>query len=120
MVVLLNPLNPIRKSIKWALVAHTMAMFSVLTTPVVIELLYFSIQYIDDRAFPGNDESPPGPFGYQFYLSSTAASTVFELMFPLNQWLADGLLVGPILDWVVWAFNVGNLSSFIAATSSIP
>ena len=94
--VLLSPINPLRKGIKWALVAHTIALFSFLTIPVGIELNNLFIDYINNREFPGNDEFPPGPLGYTGLLNLKATTTVFDAMFPLNQWLADGLLVSPI------------------------
>ena len=73
-----------------------MALFSFSTIPTAIELNYLPIVYIDGRDFPGNDELSPGPLGYRGTLNSQAATTVFDAMFPLNQWLADGLLVGLI------------------------
>ena len=95
MCVLLSPANPIKRGIKCALVVHTVALFLFLTIPVGIDLNYLSISYINDREFPGDDEQPPGPFGYGDTLHDKATFAVFSLMFPLNQWLADGLLVGP-------------------------
>ena len=96
MGVLLNPANPIKRGIKWALVAHTVAMFSFLTIATGIGLTYSSISYIDNRAFPAGDGYPPGPFGYNSFLATTMSTTVYSAMVPLNQWLADGLFVGLI------------------------
>ena len=106
MGVLLSPANPIKKKIKWALVVHTVALFLFLTIPVGIDLNYLFITYIENREFPGDDEHPPGPLGYDDRLHNKAAFSVFNFMFPLNQWLADGLLVSPISDPVVWVSNV--------------
>ena len=96
MGVLLNPANTIKRGIKWALVAHTVAMFLVLTIATGIGLSYSSICYIDNREFPGGGGYLPGPFGYNSFLITTATTIVYNLMFPFNQWLADGLLVGLI------------------------
>ena len=118
--VLLSPINPLRKGIKWALVAHTIALFLFLTIPVGIELNNLFIDYINNREFPGNDEFPPGPIGYDDLLNTKATTIVFTAMFPLNQWLADGLLVSPISNSVASVYNVGRSSSYIAAISFIP
>ena len=106
MGVLLSPINPIGKGIKWALVVHTVALFSFLTVPVVIYLNNLSIMYIKSREFPGNDEYPPGPIGYYDILDTGATGAIFGIMFPLNQWLADGLLVGPVSNSLDRVFNV--------------
>jgi hypothetical protein len=118
--VLLSPTNPIRKGVKWALVAHTVAMFLFVTIPYGIGLNYPSIDYIDNRDFPGGDGLPPGPIGYSSGLNAEAAVIVLKVMFPLNQWLADGLLVGPISISVALAFDVGCCSSCIVVMSFIP
>ena len=114
MTTLLNPANPIRKHIRCALVAHTVALFLFLTIPFGTEFDYLSNEYINNREFP------PGPIGYDGLLSLKASTTVLNAMFPLNQWLADGLLVSPILNLVASGYNAGRASSFIAVTSSIP
>ena len=77
-------------------VVHTVALFLFLTIPIGIDIDYLAIEYINNREFPGNDELPPGPVGYDVIISATETTTVFNVMFPLNQWLADGLLVCPI------------------------
>ena len=94
--MLFSPANPIKKSVKWALVAHTVAMFLILTLSTAVYLNDTSIIYIDNREFPGSDEYPPGPIGYFTILYTKATTTLVNCMFPLNQWLADGLLVGSI------------------------
>ena len=105
MSVLLSPANPIKRGIKWALVAHTAAMFSFVTLSIVIPQYNLSTVYINNRGFPGNREFPPGPLGYEFLISEVAApnplNDVLYAAFPLNQWLADGLLVGPISNLVM-------------------
>ena len=96
MWVLLSPTNTIKGAKKWALVAHTVAMFTFLTIPTGIGLNFSSTCYINNRGFPGDDKYPPGPIGYYHVLQTEATNIVFTIMFPLNQWLADGLLVGLI------------------------
>ena len=119
MATLLNPANPIRKGMRWALVAHTVAMLLFLTVSVGIPYDEVSIEYIDNREFR-NDQFPPGPAGYDGSLQFNAITTVFVTMFPLNQWLADGLLVSPILNSVASVCNIGRSSSCIVAMSFIP
>ena len=97
MAMLLSPTNSIRNGIRWPLVAHTIALFLFLTIPLGIDLEYLSMDYINDREFPGTGELPPGPMGYDDLFALKATATVFNAMFPLNQWLADGLLVSPHL-----------------------
>ena len=55
------------------------------------------ISYIDNREFPGNAMSDPGPWGYQFFISPEALSIFPNVMFTLSDWLADSLLVGSLL-----------------------
>lgn len=53
-----------------------------------------SISFIDNREFPGWDGGlPPGPFGYEQLIYNKAISFVPHIMFMLNTWLADGLLL---------------------------
>ena len=85
MAALINPANPIKRGIKWALVAHTIALFSVLTIPIGIGFNHLFIEYINNRGFPGNGDYPPGPLGYDGILDFDATTVVFEVMFPLNQ-----------------------------------
>ena len=86
-----------RRSVKWGLVAHTAALFLFLTVTTVMDLYIGSIEYIDNRNFPGRKKLPPGPIGYDDTLYFNAAFQItYNTMFPLSQWLADGLLVGSI------------------------
>lgn len=93
MTALLNPVNQTRGGVKWALVVHTGAMFSFVTIYTAINLAVQSISYIDNRDFTGAPQSPPGPFGYQFYISPEAISIIPSVVFVMNNWLADGLLL---------------------------
>lgn len=94
MSALLSPGDRTRGK-KWGFVAHTVAMFSVSTIHTALNLNFRSVFYINNRGFPGTDELPPGPLGYDA-LQLGAMNTVLVAMFPLNQWLADGLLVGSV------------------------
>jgi hypothetical protein len=106
--VLLNPTNPTKQTIKWALVAHSVAMFSFVTIPIGIILNSVVVGYINNREYPGNGGLyPPGPLGYSYLPTTDAIYAVYSAMFPLNQWLADGLLVGSISGSVARVFNVG-------------
>lgn len=93
MSALLDPANRKRGGTKWGLVGHTLAMFSFVTIFTAINLAIQSVSYIDNRDFPGRDGVFPGPLGYQFYITTEAISVVPSVMFLLNNWLADGLLL---------------------------
>ena len=56
------------------------------------------MEWIDNRNFPGTDELPPGPVGYDTTLNLDTGAVIFDVMFPSNQWLADGLLVSLASD----------------------
>jgi hypothetical protein len=90
-------LDRTRGPIKWGLVAHTAFMFSVLTISIVIQLNAQSVCYLNGREFP---VAYGGPLGYRSFVSSLGITAVFILMFPLNQWLADGFLVSSVLNSV--------------------
>ena len=54
-----------------------------------------SISYIDNREFPGVEgEMPIGPNGYQGIIEPEPIVYVQDIVFTLNNWLAEGLLVG--------------------------
>ena len=108
-------------SIKWPLVAHTAAMFSFVTVYTAMYLNIQSICFIDNREYPGADGGlPPGPFGYQQLIYNKAISFVAHIVFMLNTWLADGLLVSFFSHQITRVSNVGSPSSSIVVTSSIP
>lgn len=94
---LLNPTNRVRGGIKWGLLAHTAAMFSFLTLGVAMRLDIPSISYIENRAFPGTDTFPPGPYGYEWLLDDKAVDVVPSVVFLMNTYLADGFLVSSVL-----------------------
>ena len=66
-------LNRTRRDIKWVLVAHTVTMFSCVTTGTAGGLY---IQSIDNREFPGSDVMPPGPVGYEYLIATDPSSYV--------------------------------------------
>ena len=78
---------------------HNAAMFSIVTICTVVNLDVQSISYVDSREFPGVDGVfPSGPIGYQGFIHSKGISFVATIMFILNNWSADGLLVSSVLD----------------------
>ena len=85
MGALINPANT-RNSIKWGLVAHTMAMFSFITLFTAFNFEIQSTSYINNRSFV------LGPLGYQF-MGYKVINAIPSIVFMLNNWLADGLLV---------------------------
>lgn len=99
MSALLYPVNPTKGDTQWGLVAHTTTMFVFSTVAIALGLDLQSICYVDDRNFPGfNDGEALGPFAYQLFVYSKPINVVPNLMFLLNQWLADGLLVSSMFD----------------------
>lgn len=94
---LLDPANRLRGGIRWGLVAHTTAMFSFVTIYNGMYLNLQSISFVDYRAFPGlGDYLSPGPLGYQYLIYTGPMCMIPHIVFLLNTWLADGLLVSPI------------------------
>ena len=108
MGALLNPINRKRQGIKWGLVAHTTAMFSFVTINTAISLNIQNFSYVDKRGYPGSEGLPPGPFGYQLIIYSKPISVVPTLMFFLNNWLADGLLVSSVPSSVAQVPNADH------------
>lgn len=119
MDALLNPADRTRGT-RWLLVAHTVTMFLFTTISTAMGMVLQSTSDVDNREFPGNDRLPPGPFGYNFLLFTNAITIIPNVLFLLNNWLADGLLVSPALNLVAWLFNVGHPSSSIVAGLSMP
>ena len=106
---------PAGRGIKWILVAHTTAMFSFVTIYTATNLNIQSAAYIDNRQVPG-----AGPTGYQRLVYTDTVDVVSIVMFVLNAWLADGLLVSSPSNPFAYVSDVGRQSSFIVATLSIP
>lgn len=109
LIALLGPTNRTGRIIKWGLVAHVVAMFTFQTVSIVIQLRLQSISYIDFREFPASDGSLySGPFAYQYSTSYSGINAVPLVMFFLNNWLADGLLVNFVSSSVIrQGSNVG-------------
>ena len=96
MGALLNPAGRSREGIKWRLVAHTVAMFLIVTISTSANLDLYSISLIDNREFPGLSIFVPGPFGYQNYINTAAICVIPNVAFIVNTCLADGFLVSSI------------------------
>lgn len=116
---LLSTTERSRGGVRWGFVAHTAAMFSLVTIYTAINLEIQSISNIDNREFPGTDVMPPGPFGYELFISSTAIGVVPTIMFQLNTWLADGLLVSSVFNLSSQEFD-NSFPSSIVVVSLIP
>lgn len=86
---------PMKGRVTWGLVTHTVAMFLCLTISVTTELSQLAPFYIDDREYPQFTASMGilEPWEYLWGSDWPAMSILSNLMFPLNQWLADGLLL---------------------------
>jgi len=119
MAAFFDPVNRRREGIKWGLVVYTFLMFSFVTIFTAMNLNIQSISFIDNREFPGvPGVLPPGPLGYQFLIYSRVLSIVPNLMFLLNNWLADGLLVTFAPNSLIQVSDAGCFSSFIVVTLS--
>ena len=118
MRALFDPANRRRQGgIKWGLVGYTLAMFSFVTIFTAMNLDIQSISFIDNREFPGvGDVFPPGPLGYQLFIYSKPITVVPNLMFLLNNWMADGLLVRFSATLPDEVLNVADASSSIVVT----
>ena len=119
MAALFDPDHQRGKSTKWGIVSYTVAMSSVITALTGVQLDFQSICYIDNREFPGvGDTLSPGPLGYQSSIFFGTLAVGNDILFFLNGWLADGLLVGSLfmLRSLTRVSNTGFSCSSIAAT----
>jgi len=99
MAALLNPIHRRGEGIKWGLVSYTVATFSFVTVHTAMNLYTQSISSIDNREFlDANGRLPPGPMGYRASIWSHPLAVIPTVMYLLNNWLADGLLVSPPPD----------------------
>ena len=99
MVSLLSPAHRKGEPIKWWLVSYTVVMFSLATVLTGMDLDIQSISHIDNRNFPGvKGKFPPGPYGYFMSIYYKPINFIPTAAFVLTNWLADGLLVGPLFD----------------------
>ena len=97
---LLSPDGHKRNAMTWGLVGHTTAMFLFATAYTATNLGMLSISFVDNREFSAVDGVPPGPVGYQLFITPGALNIVASLMIFLNNCLADGLLVNLALSHV--------------------
>jgi len=97
MAALLNPVYRRGEGIKWWLVFHTVAMFSFVTVYTATTLHIQSNSFIDHReGHPTDVKLTSGPLNYQQAIRKRALGLVPNVMFSLNNWLADGLLVSSV------------------------
>ena len=94
MAALFNPIYRRGEPIKWGILSYTVVMFSLVTVETTMRLRGQSIAYIDNRESP----SILGvPFKYQGPRSDThALRVILYIIYSLNNWLADGLLVSSL------------------------
>ena len=97
---------------------HTVVMFSFLTVDFCINLAYQSFGYINCE-FPGDKLAVNGPCRGHYVPFAAPLVITCEIMFYLNMWLADGLLVSSILNLVAPVAHAGHVSSSIVAMSFI-
>ena len=97
LATLLDPAYRRGEGIKWGLVTYTLVMFSFVTVYTGITLHIQSISFIDEREFTYRGLKF-GPLGYQSTIRRTVLGMLTTVMFVLNYWLADGLLVSPLFD----------------------
>jgi len=86
------------EGIRWGLVSYTTVMFLFATVYTAMNLNMQSTSFIDNRKFLGLGGSSLGPLGYQAFARSELFNLTPNLMFLLNCWLADGLLVGHLFN----------------------
>jgi len=97
-MALLNPAHRREEGIKWWPVSYTMAMFSFVTVYTAMYLHNLSMSFIDNR----QDLHTPfvtfsGPLNYQSKIPHMPLGLLRNVMFNLNNWLADGLLVSSLM-----------------------
>ena len=99
---LLNPVHRRGERIKRGLVSHTTLIFSVVTILTATTLNNRSLISIDNRKYTSvGGVAPTGPVGYQLFIDSSPLSLTADVMFFLNAWLADGLLVSLPFDVMI-------------------
>jgi len=103
MAALLKPAHRGEEGIKQWPIFYTMAMFSFVTVYTAANLYILSISFIDHRKNNYIYEDHgfiriSGPLGYQMAIHGTILGLVPNIMFNLNNWLADGLLVSSLSD----------------------
>lgn len=119
MGTLFDPVRRTKEGIRWGLVAYTTAAFSFVTIFTATNLHRQSVSFIDDRKYSDYNDASPGPVAYQSAICAKLVYVVPIIMFMLNNWLADGVLVSYAPNLVVQASDVPALS-FIVATLFTP
>ena len=117
MNALLNPVTSKKRAIKWVFVFHTTAMFSIVTALTAIKayILFSNYSgYLKFRPLLGNTTGPIR------YLRIDEDSAAFNILFTLNQWLADGLLVSSISESFTQLSNTNCSSSFTVTVLFMP
>ena len=114
MATLFDPIHYKREGIRWGVVSYTVIMFSFATVFTATNLNIQSISHIDNREYTS------GPLLYQVSVSQNVLNITPTFMFLLNNWLADGFLVGSwfglVLPSLARMSNVGSSSSSIVVT----
>ena len=101
MAELRNPVYRREEGIKWGFIFYTLAMFSFVTVYTAMNLHIQSKSFIDNREGGGHltsTVSNSGPLYYQYNIRGTTLGLIPNVMFTLNNWLADGLLVSSSFD----------------------
>jgi len=95
MVALVNNVHRREEGIKWWPMFYTTAMFSFVTVYTAVNLHNLSMSFIDNREHrPGFS----GPLIHQYHVRHMYLGLLPNVMFNLNNWLADGLLVSSLFD----------------------
>ena len=98
MTALFNPAYRGGKPIKWGIVSYTVAVFSLLTVGTAMQLNGQSTSYVDNRE---STSILAVPFKYQVAkVAPDPIRIIQNIIFALNNWLADGLLVSSPLGIV--------------------
>ena len=90
MATLFDPVHHRGEGIKWGVISYTVIMFSFATVFTATNLNIQALSHIDNREWTG------GPLNYQEIFSPDALSIIPTVVFLLNNWLADGFLVGSL------------------------
>jgi len=97
MMALLKPTHRKEEGIKWWLVFYTVAMFLFVTVYTTVNLHIQSRSFIDNRK-DRSDLTFSGPIRYQMIVHKMDLGLVPNVVFNLNNWLADGLLVSSLFE----------------------
>jgi len=116
MTALSSPAYRRGEGIKWGLVSYTVVMFSLATGLTAMNIHLQSISNVDNREFPGVEGALlPGPTGYFQSIYFKAINVTSNTAYLLNNWLADGFLVGFrfAARSLVQVSNAGSSSSIV-------